>query len=176
MRAGLSIGGADRHSCSDTAQRRCHCCWPRPPPLTFHSTCGRQRLSHGWGRAAGRWCATLKPSFAKLTGKAKQREIEREGLCAKFFRERPHLDPTSQLENYKWDWRTTKVNADGTQEGEIIREEWRCPHCNKMDMKTKQEWEKHGKGCEYRPRQRGVNSDVFRGTEVRVMVASSDFF
>jgi hypothetical protein len=27
-----------------------------------------------------------------------------------------------------------------------------------MDMKTKQEWEKHGKGCDHRPRQRGVNS------------------
>jgi hypothetical protein len=48
--------------------------------------------------------------------KMKQRELDKEGLCAKFFRERPHLDPTSQLENYNWDWRTTKVNADGTQE------------------------------------------------------------
>jgi hypothetical protein len=45
----------------------------------------------------------LKPSFAKMTGKMKQRELDKEGLCAKFFRERPHLDPTSQLENYNWD-------------------------------------------------------------------------
>eukprot|EP01047_Picozoa_sp_COSAG01_P111788 COSAG01_NODE_40554_length_462_cov_0.870523_1_plen_68_part_01 len=44
------------------------------------------------------------------------------------------MDPTGQLENFNFDWRTTKVNADGTQEGEIIREEWRCPHCNQMDI------------------------------------------
>jgi hypothetical protein len=61
------------------------------------------------------------PANKTKSGKARTRELEREGLCARYFRERPELDPTSSLENLNGlDWHTTGFDKDGEAEGEWV--------------------------------------------------------
>eukprot|EP01047_Picozoa_sp_COSAG01_P038413 COSAG01_NODE_3115_length_6565_cov_23.371172_5_plen_149_part_00 len=122
------------------------------------------------GRNLGAEMFRTLPTNRTKSGQARTRELDREGLCAKYFRERPELDPTSSLENLSgMDWRTTGFDKDGESEGEWVRDEWRCIHCNKMDMTSMKQWTKHCASCDYRPRPRAPGSASDKAVKRRTL-------